>query len=144
MAGGPADIVDRCRPLFQTFGNPVLHVGPLGAGQEAKLLNNTVFTAQLALAAEAFALADRRGLDRQAVATILAHGSGRSYASEVVAGGGFNLDGLAAVAGQLLAKDVAIFADHTRLTDSLLVAVADAALAQMAVPRLPEGTKVGH
>ena len=79
--------------------DPVLHVGPLGAGQEAKLLNNTVFTAQLALAAEVFELAAARQLDQQAVATILANGSGRSYAAEVVAGGGFNLDGLAAVAG---------------------------------------------
>ncbi len=47
MVGGAADVVARCRPIFETFGDPVLHVGPLGAGQEVKLLNNMVFTAQL-------------------------------------------------------------------------------------------------
>ena len=61
MVGGPAEVVDRCRPVLETFGDPVLHLGPLGAGQEAKLLNNAVFAAQLALAAEVFALAADAG-----------------------------------------------------------------------------------
>ena len=138
MVGGPADAVERCRPVFDTYADPVLHVGPLGAGQEAKVLNNTVFTAQLALAAEAFELAATRGLDVQAIATILASGSGRSYAADVVAGGGFNLDGLAAVAGELLAKDVGILADHTDLRESTLLVAADAALERMGVTRMPE------
>ena len=135
MAGGPADVVARCRPILESFGNPVVHVGPLGAGQEAKLLNNMVFTAQLALAAEVFELAAVRQLDQAGVASILASGSGRSYATEVVAGGGFNLDGLGAVAGPLLAKDVGIFTDLAALTDSTLLAAADAALARMGVAR---------
>jgi 3-hydroxyisobutyrate dehydrogenase-like beta-hydroxyacid dehydrogenase len=139
MVGGPADAVERCRPVLGTFGNPVLHVGPLGAGQEVKVLNNAVFTAQLALAAEVFELAAARRLDRQAVATILAGGSGRSYAAEVVAGGGFDLDGLAAVAGELLAKDVGILADRAAPTGSSLLAAADAALARMGVARPAPG-----
>jgi 3-hydroxyisobutyrate dehydrogenase len=135
MAGGPADVVDRCRPVLATFGDPVLHVGPLGTGQEAKLLNNAVFAAQLALAAEVFELATARGLDRQAVATILASGSGRSYAAEIVAGSGFDLQGLAAIAGPLLAKDVGILVDRAGLTDSTLLTAADTALDQMGTPR---------
>ena len=135
MAGGPAPVVARCRPILETFGNPVVHVGRLGAGQEVKLLNNIVFTAQLALAAEVFELAAARHLDQAAVATILACGSGRSYAAEVVASGGFTLDGLGAVAGPLLAKDVGILADHAALTNSTLVIAADAALERMGVAR---------
>jgi 3-hydroxyisobutyrate dehydrogenase len=135
MAGGPAEAVARCRPIFETFGDPVLHVGPPGAGQEVKLLNNVVFTAQLALAAEVFDLAAARRLDPAAVATVLSIGSGRSYAAEVVAGTGYNLDGLAAVAGELLAKDVSILADHAALGDSTLLAAADAALARMGSAR---------
>lgn len=135
MVGGEANVVERCRPILETFGDPVLHVGPLGSGQEVKLLNNMVFTAQLGLAAEVFVLADKRNLDQAAVATTLAAGSGRSYAAEVVAGGGFNLDGLAAFAGPLLAKDVGILADHAALTDSTLLHAADAALDRMGVPR---------
>lgn len=135
MSGGEAAIVERCRPVLETFGDPVLHVGPLGAGQEAKVLNNTVFTAQLALAAEVFELATVQDLDQRAVATILAAGSGRSYAADVVAGSGFNLDGLAALAGELLAKDVGILADRTDLTGSTLYAAADAALGRMGIAR---------
>jgi 3-hydroxyisobutyrate dehydrogenase len=139
MAGGHADVITRCRPVLETFGDPVLHVGPLGAGQEVKVLNNTVFAAQLALAAEVFELAAVRQLDRHAVATILASGSGRSYAAEVVAGGSFNLEGLAAVAGRLLAKDVGILVDHAALRESTLLRAADAALARMGVARLAAG-----
>jgi 3-hydroxyisobutyrate dehydrogenase len=136
MLGGPPEVVERCRPVLATFGSPVLHLGPLGAGQEAKLLNNAVFAAQLALAAEAFALATKRNLDQQAVATILSAGSGRSYAAEVVAGGGFDLDGLAPFAGELLAKDVGILADRAELDDTTtLLAAADRALELMGFAR---------
>ncbi len=135
MVGGDDATLDECRPILETFGNPVLHLGPLGAGQEAKLLNNTLFTAQLALAAEVFDVASQRGLDQASVAQILATGSGRSFAADIVGGSGFNLDSMAAGAGTLLAKDVGILAAHTGLTDSPLLNAADAALERMGVPR---------
>ena len=135
MVGGDEATLDECRPILETFGNPVLHLGPLGAGQEAKLLNNTLFTAQLALAAEVFDVAAQRGLDQASVAQILATGSGRSFAADIVGGSGFNLDSMAAGAGTLLAKDVGILAAHTGLTDSPLLNAADAALERMGVPR---------
>ncbi len=135
MVGGSAEIVERCRPVLDTFGDPVLHLGPLGAGQEAKVLNNTVFAAQLALATEVFALAARRGLDQQALATILSSGSGRSYAAEVVAGGGFDLEVLGPLAGELLAKDVGILVDRVDIGDTALLAAADQALDAMGFGR---------
>lgn len=135
MAGGPAEVVDRCRPVLETFGDPVLHLGPLGSGQEVKVLNNTVFAAQLALAAEVFELAAARRLDPEAVAAVLAGGSGRSYAAEVVAGGGYDLVGLAPFAGELLAKDVGILIDRGAPIDSALVSAADAALSRMGTRR---------
>jgi len=137
MAGGPAGIIDRCRPVLETFGDPVLHLGPLGSGQEVKVLNNTVFAAQLALAAEVFELAVARRLDPAGVAEVLAGGSGRSYAAEVVAGGDYDLEGLAPFAGELLAKDVGILVDRGAPTDSALVTAADAALTRMHVARPP-------
>jgi 3-hydroxyisobutyrate dehydrogenase len=140
MVGGPADVVDRCLSVLRTFGDPVLHLGPLGAGQEAKVLNNTVFAAQLALAAEVFAIATTLDLDLQALATMLSNGSGRSYAAEVVAGSGFDLAGLAPFAGELLAKDVGILVDRAGLTDTALLAAADRALEQMGVTRGPGHT----
>ena len=137
MAGGPAGIIDRCRPVLETFGDPVLHLGPLGSGQEVKVLNNTVFAAQLALAAEVFERAVARRHDPAGVAEVLAGGSGRSYAAEVVAGGDYDLEGLAPFAGELLAKDVGILVDRGAPTDSALVTAADAALTRMHVARPP-------
>ena len=135
MVGGPPEVVDRCRPVLEAFGDPVLHLGPLGSGQDAKVLNNAVFAAQLALAAEVYEIAADRGLDPAAVATVLAGGSGRSYAAEVVAGSGYDLEGLAPFAGDLLAKDVGILVDRVAVGDSRLLAAAEAALVRMGVDR---------
>lgn len=135
MVGGPADIVDRCRPVLSTFGDPVLHIGPLGAGQDAKLLNNSVFTAQLALAQEVFALAAAHGLDQEVIGTVLSAGSGRSYAADVLAGSGFDLERFGRLPGELLAKDVGILTDRMRLNGTALLEAADAALHRMGVAR---------
>ncbi|MEU3781961.1 NAD(P)-dependent oxidoreductase [Streptomyces sp900129855] len=110
MAGGQETDVARCRPVFDTFADPVIHLGPLGSGQRAKLLNNFVFTAQVALALETFALADGLGMDRTAVAQVLAHGTGGSRAAAVLAASGFNTDGLRQ-ALPLLSKDVGLLLD---------------------------------
>lgn len=135
MVGGDAEVLERCRPVLATFGDPVLHLGPLGAGQTTKVLNNTVFTAHLALAAEVFELAAARGLDPAAVSAVLLGGSGRSYAAEVTARAGFGLERMAATAGGLLAKDVGILAEHLQLDDSTLLRTAEAALQRMGLAR---------
>ena len=108
MLGGDGVVIERCRPVLETFGNPIVHVGELGAAQEAKLLNNTVFTAQLELATEVFEIAAARGLDREAVAKILSNGSGQSFAADLVAAFGFSLESLSGVTASLLTKDVSI------------------------------------
>lgn len=135
MVGGPSEAYERCRPVFESYADPLVHVGELGRGQAAKLLNNVVFTAQLALAEETFELARQGGLDPSAVATILAASSGRSYAAELV-GAGLGLDAIAPTAGPLLAKDVAILAATLDLAGSTLLATADAALDRMRLSRL--------
>jgi 3-hydroxyisobutyrate dehydrogenase-like beta-hydroxyacid dehydrogenase len=140
MVGGDRETLERCRPMLATFADPLVHVGPLGSGQEAKLLNNVVFTAQLGLAADAFALAIDRGLDVAGLTTVLLDGSGRSYAAEVVAGAGHRLDAMAANAGPLLAKDVGILADLLSPKTAAVIDVADATLARMGVARTERTT----
>lgn len=135
MVGGDIAVLDRCRPVLETFADPVVHLGPLGAGQEAKLLNNALFTAQLGLAADTFALARERGLDPAALATVLRDGSGRSYAAEVVARAGHRLEAMSASAGPLLAKDIGILADLVAPEVPRVVVAADEALAGMGVRR---------
>jgi 3-hydroxyisobutyrate dehydrogenase len=110
MVGGTDPDVERCRPVFETFGDPVIHLGPLGSGQMAKLMNNFVFTAQVGLAMETYAFADRLGVDRAALAQVLSHGSGASRAATIVAGSGFDTRGLSGAA-PLLRKDVGIMLD---------------------------------
>lgn len=110
MAGGDESDVERCRPVFDTFADPVVHLGPLGSGQLAKLLNNLMFTALIAPVVDLFGAADRLEIDRGALATVLAHGSGGSRVASILAASGFDLTGLRG-ARPLLAKDVAIVQD---------------------------------
>jgi 3-hydroxyisobutyrate dehydrogenase len=107
MAGGEEEPVNRCRAVFETFADPVIHLGPVGSGQVAKLINNLVFTAQLTLALETFSFADRLGVDRAALAQVLGNGSGGSRAVGILAASGVDVSGIRQSEG-LLRKDVRI------------------------------------
>jgi 3-hydroxyisobutyrate dehydrogenase-like beta-hydroxyacid dehydrogenase len=111
MVGGEDAVVERVRPIFETYADPALHLGGVGSGQMAKLLNNLVFTAQLTVAIETFEFAAALGMDRTAMAEVLASGSGGSRATGVIAGSAFDTSGLRQVAAGLLAKDVGIVLD---------------------------------
>ncbi|MEH0421287.1 NAD(P)-dependent oxidoreductase [Streptomyces sp. B21-083] len=111
MAGGDPQVFAYCRPAFATFGDPVVHLGPIGSGQLAKILNNLLFTAQLGLAADALGLGADLGLDRDALSRVLPRGSAASFALDRIADAGGTLDRIAAHAGGLLAKDVRLFAE---------------------------------
>jgi 3-hydroxyisobutyrate dehydrogenase len=127
MAGGAAEDVERCRPVLETFADPVLHLGPLGSGQMAKLLNNFLFTAQLGAAMDTFDFVDRLGMDRAAMAKVLAHGSGGTRAAAILAGSGFDTTGVRQAIG-LLRKDVGLMCDVAKAGGT----VTPAALLQLA------------
>ena len=110
MAGGQKNDVERCRPVFETFGNPVAHLGPLGSGELAKLLNNLVFVAQIGAALETFSSAEALGIEPTALADVLSHGSGGSRAQAILAATNFDLTGLRH-ASALLQKDIDIVVD---------------------------------
>lgn len=116
MAGGEEADVERCRPVFETFADPVIHLGPLGSGQLTKLLNNFVFTAQVGLALDTFSFAEQLGMDRAAVARVLGHGSGGSRAAAILNASGFDTAGLRQ-ARPLLLKDVDIMRDVARTAE---------------------------
>jgi 3-hydroxyisobutyrate dehydrogenase len=131
MVGGDDAVVDRVRPVFATYGDPVLHLGPLGSGQMAKLLNNLLFT----VATETYDFAAQLGMDRAAMGEVLANGSGGSRAAGIVAGSAFDLSGLRQAAATLLAKDVGIMLDVAQRVDATepphVVELARATLAQL-------------
>ncbi len=134
MVGGEPQVLERCRPLLETFANPLVHLGSLGAWQEAKLLNNAVFTAHLGLAASVYAVATSRAMNLDAFSIALRAGSGRSYGAEVVAGGGYGLERMAELAGPLLSKDVRILADLLAPEMPHVITAAYATLAGMGLP----------
>jgi len=143
MVGGDGEHVDRCRAVFETFGNPVIHLGPLGSGQMAKLMNNFLFTAQVGVALDTFSFADELGVDRSALAQVLANGSGGSRAATILAFTDFDLSGIRQVAASLLRKDVGLMLDVARgkgaAEPTSLVELAERTLVTLAEP----GEEVG-
>lgn len=63
LVGGESNDVERARPVLATFGEPVLHMGPLGAGETAKLAINGIAHSAFILACEAFAVAAKGGVN---------------------------------------------------------------------------------
>ncbi|MFI6322763.1 NAD(P)-dependent oxidoreductase [Nonomuraea sp. NPDC050556] len=63
MVGGAADAVERVRPLLDAMGATVVHHGPPGSGQLAKLANQTLVASTTLAACEAYAFAVHHGLD---------------------------------------------------------------------------------
>ena len=62
MVGGDADILARCRPVFATSAEKVVHAGALGSGIALKLCNNFIQYAEFVAMAEATRLAEACGL----------------------------------------------------------------------------------
>jgi len=85
LVGGREDHLETVRPVLAAYGNPILHLGPLGSGQRTKLLNNLLFAVNMRLAGDVGALAERLGLDPVTAMRAIAVSSGSSYALGAVA-----------------------------------------------------------
>ncbi|MBT0956447.1 3-hydroxyisobutyrate dehydrogenase [Alphaproteobacteria bacterium KMM 3653] len=79
MAGGSEDSFATCAPLFDVMGQKAVHCGAIGAGQAAKICNNMILGITMIGTCEAFALADKLGLDRQAMFDVVSTSSGYSW-----------------------------------------------------------------
>ena len=88
FVGGSDDAVTRVQPVLGCYGDPVLHVGPRGAGQKVKLINNALFAGQIGLVAEAVRLGKRLGVPESALLAALPHGSAASRVLDLVAARG--------------------------------------------------------
>jgi 3-hydroxyisobutyrate dehydrogenase len=78
MIGGEAGDVERARPVLEAMGRRLFHVGPRGAGQTVKLVNQMVAGGIMALVAEGFVLAHRAGANLDMLADVMAVSSGNS------------------------------------------------------------------
>jgi len=79
MAGGSEEAFAKAEPLFGIMGAKAVHCGPPGNGQAAKICNNMILGATMLVTCEAFALADKLGLDRQAMFDVVSTSSGQSW-----------------------------------------------------------------
>ena len=79
MVGGPDEGFIRARELFNIMGQKAVHCGASGNGQSAKICNNMILGATMIATCEAFALADKLSLDRQAMFDVVSTSSGYSW-----------------------------------------------------------------
>ncbi|MGZ2257651.1 3-hydroxyisobutyrate dehydrogenase [Roseobacter sp. A03A-229] len=79
MAGGSDAGFAKARPLFEIMGQKAVHCGAPGAGQAAKICNNMILGATMIATCEAFALADKLGLNRQKMFDVASTSSGYSW-----------------------------------------------------------------
>lgn len=107
FVGGNEDALTRVAPILSAYGDPVLHVGAVGSGQKVKLINNTLFAANIGLVSEAVRLGSELGVAESALLNAVQHGSGTSRALASMAAAGSAATFRAAV-GEFIAKDVAV------------------------------------
>ena len=79
MVGGSDASFATVRPLFDIMGQKAVHCGGSGAGQSAKICNNMILGVTMIATCEAFALADKLGLDRQKMFDVVSTSSGYSW-----------------------------------------------------------------
>lgn len=79
MIGGSAKTLARSRPLLELMGKTIIHVGPAGSGQVAKICNNMLAAVTMAATAEALALGVRNGLDPAVLSVIMQKSSGGNF-----------------------------------------------------------------
>jgi 2-hydroxy-3-oxopropionate reductase len=107
FVGGADEAVARVRPVLGCYGDPVLHVGPLGAGQKVKLVNNALFAAHIGLLSGAVKLGAQLGVPESTLLTALRHGSAASCVLDIVAAGG-SVASFVDTAGEFVGKDIAV------------------------------------
>lgn len=79
MVGGDGADFTRAAPLFEIMGQKAVHCGAAGNGQAAKICNNMILGITMIGTCEAFALADKLGLERQAMFDVVSTSSGASW-----------------------------------------------------------------
>jgi 3-hydroxyisobutyrate dehydrogenase-like beta-hydroxyacid dehydrogenase len=83
MVGGATKDVEAIRPILETFAGLIVHLGDVGAGQMAKLVNNNLMAANLAVAHHAMQMAKTLGIERDAFTRLIGVSSGRSFSFDV-------------------------------------------------------------
>src|SRR5215467_2852872 len=116
MVGGDVAVLDRCRPLLETVGTRIVHVGPVGQGKVVKIVNQMMAAIHLLAIGESFALGVKCGADPEVLYEVIKNSSGYSKMMDLRLPGflfdgsfqpGFKLD--------LMKKDVNLALESARI-----------------------------
>lgn len=125
MAGGSDQAFARAEPLFEIMGQKAVHCGKSGAGQAAKICNNMILGITMIGTCEAFALADKLGLDRQKMFDVVSTSSGASWsintycpAPGVGPQSPADRDYTPGFAAELMVKDLGLAQDAAKAADA--------------------------
>jgi 3-hydroxyisobutyrate dehydrogenase len=115
MVGGAPAVVAEARPILGAMGKNVVHVGPLGSGEVAKICNNLLAGVSMIAAAEAFTIGIRAGVDPKILHDVIRTSSGNCWAIEhncpvpgLVPKSASNRDFAAGFMTDLMAKDLSL------------------------------------
>lgn len=110
LVGGGEDTLAAARPVLDMLATDVVHVGPVGAGQVAKLCNNMLAAINATALGEVLVAGVRAGVDLEALAAAVGAGSGSSYVLEAYLPRGlFTAERPTGFALSLMRKDVGLF-----------------------------------
>ena len=79
MVGGEPETVAAVRPLLELMGKTIIHLGPAGAGQHTKMVNQTLIATGMIGVCEALLYAQRAGLDLETVLEAVSGGAAGSW-----------------------------------------------------------------
>jgi len=106
MVGGDTDLFEAQRPLLSSFSGEVIHVGAVGFGSVAKLINNQLSFSNMAAAAEALMLGALSGIDLGKLNQVIQNASGNSNSYRNLAAKAFRRDFQPGFALDLAHKDL--------------------------------------
>ena len=86
LVGGSDGALEKARPVFEPMAKNVVHVGPTGSGSLLKLINNFLAGVQAASLAEALALIEKAGLNRDTAVQVITNGAPGSPTLKTLSG----------------------------------------------------------
>jgi len=140
MVGGDSALLDLCRPLLETMGTRIVHLGPVGQGKVVKIVNQMMAAVHLLLIGEAFALGTKCGADPHTLLEVIKASSGYSKMMELRLPGflldgsfqpGFKLD--------LMKKDVSLAMESAKAAGATLFLTSIAAQLYVAASAAGKG-----
>jgi 3-hydroxyisobutyrate dehydrogenase len=79
MVGGEARDLEDARPVLSALGASIIHVGPIGSGQVAKICNNLIAGVAMVAVSEAFRIAEGFGVDPAILTDVISKSSGNTW-----------------------------------------------------------------